>query len=115
MAGDRFDRIELSMGMTLIIANRRQHAAEQFAWDKGWTGISPEQVLEMPSIFIGSADHIVEEMLARRERYGLSYFVLFDYTMEQATPIVARLASGGLDKHLFGRPADDLCDRSKTG
>jgi probable F420-dependent oxidoreductase len=92
MAGDRFNRIELSMVVTVIIANQRHQAAEQFARDKGWNGISAAQVLEMPSIFIGSEDHIVEEMQARRERYGFSYLVLFDHAMEKAAPIVAHLA-----------------------
>jgi len=92
IAGDRFDRIELSMVVTVVIAEQRQQAAEQFARDRGWDGISAEQMLEMPSVFIGSADHIVEEMRARRERYGFSYLVLFDHTMEKAASIVARLA-----------------------
>jgi probable F420-dependent oxidoreductase len=92
MAGDRFDRIELSMVVTAVIAEQRQQAAEQFARDRGWSGISAEQVLEMPSIFIGSVDRIVEEMQARRERYGFSYLVLFDHAMGKAAPIVARLA-----------------------
>jgi probable F420-dependent oxidoreductase len=60
IAGDRFDRIELSMVVTVVIAERRQQAAEQFARERGWHGISPKQVLEMPSVFIGSADQIVQ-------------------------------------------------------
>ena len=92
MAGDRFDRIELSPVATVVIAEQRRQAAEQFSRDRGWRGISAEQVLEMPSIFIGSAEHIAEEMQARRERYGFSYFVLLDHAMEKAAPIVARLA-----------------------
>ena len=80
------------MVVTVVIAERRRQAAEQFARDRGWDGISPEQVLEMPSVFIGSADQVVQEMQARRERYGFSYLVLFDHAMEKAAPIVARLA-----------------------
>ena len=91
-AADRFGRIELSMVATVIIAERRQQAAEQYARDKGWAGISVEQVLAMPSIFIGSVDQIVEEMQARRERYGFSYYVIFDHAIERVAPIVARLA-----------------------
>jgi alkanesulfonate monooxygenase SsuD/methylene tetrahydromethanopterin reductase-like flavin-dependent oxidoreductase (luciferase family) len=92
VAGDRFDRIELSLVASVVIAEQRRQAAEQFSRDRGWRGISAEQVLEMPSIFIGSAEHIVEEMQARRERYGFSYFVLLDHAMAKAAPIVARLA-----------------------
>jgi probable F420-dependent oxidoreductase len=92
MAADRFDRIELSMVVTVVIAERRQQAALQFARERGWGGISVEQVLEMPSVFIGSVGQIAEEMLARRERYGFSYFVVFDHALETVAPIVARLA-----------------------
>jgi hypothetical protein len=46
----------------------------------------------MPSVFIGSVDQIVGEMQARRERYGFSYYVLFDHAIEKTAPIVARLA-----------------------
>lgn len=92
IAGDRFGRIELSMVATVIIAERRRPEAEQLARDRGWTGISSEQVLEMPSVLIGSVDQIVEEMHARRDRYGFSYYVVLDHAMEKVAPLVARLA-----------------------
>jgi len=91
-AGERFHEIELSMVITIAItANQRQRAA-QFANERGWSGIPVEQVLEMPSVFIGSVEQIIEEMLARRERYGFSYYVVSDESMEAFAPIVARLA-----------------------
>jgi len=37
-------------------------------------------------------DHIVDEMRARRDRYGFSYYVVLDHAMERVMPIVARLA-----------------------
>jgi probable F420-dependent oxidoreductase len=92
MAGDRFDKIELSMVVTVVISERRQQAAEQLARERGWGGVSVEKVLEMPSLFIGSMAQIVEEMQARREQYGFSYYVLFDHAIDEVAPIVARLA-----------------------
>lgn len=92
IAGDRFGRIELSMVVTVVLAERRRQAAEQFARDRRWAGISAEQVLAMPSVFIGPVAQVVEEMQERRERYGFSYYVLFDHAMEEIAPIVARLA-----------------------
>jgi probable F420-dependent oxidoreductase len=91
MAGDRFGRIELSMVVSVVITEHRRQAAEQLARDSGWGEISAAQVLEMPSIFIGPVAQIVEEMQARRERYGFSYYVLFDHALEKGAPIVARL------------------------
>jgi len=92
VAGERFDRIELSMVATVVLAEERRPAAERFARERGWTDISAEQVLEMPSVFIGSIDHVVDEMRARRERYGFSYYVVLDRAMQTISPIVGRLA-----------------------
>jgi probable F420-dependent oxidoreductase len=92
VAGDRLGQIELSMVVTVVIADHRQQAAEQFARDRQWSGISVDQVLAMPSVFIGSAVQIVEQMQARRERYGFSYYVVFDHAIDRVAPIVARLA-----------------------
>ena len=92
VAGDRLGQIELSMVVTVVIADRRRQAAERFARDRQWSEISVDQVLEMPSVFIGSQDEIVEQMQARREQYGFSYYVVFDHAIERVAPIVARLA-----------------------
>jgi probable F420-dependent oxidoreductase len=91
-AGERFHEIELSMVITIEITGNQQQRAAQIASERGWSGIPVEQVLEMPSLFIGPVEQIIEEMLARRERYGFSYYVISDASMETVAPIVARLA-----------------------
>ena len=75
-----------------MLAGPPRSVAERFARERGWDGISGEQVLEMPSIFIGSVDRVVDEMRARRERYGVSYYVVLDHALEPVAPIVGRLA-----------------------
>jgi len=92
IAGARLDRIELSMVATVVLAEERRAAAERFACERGWAGISAEQVLEMPSVFIGSIGHVVDEMRARREQYGVSYYVVLDRAVQAVAPIVGRLA-----------------------
>ena len=91
-AGSRFDKIELSIVASVVIAEDRRETADRLARERRWDGMSAEQVLEMPSIFIGSVDQIADEMQARRERYGISYYVVTDRIMEMVAPIVARLA-----------------------
>ncbi len=91
-AGSRFDNIELSIVGSVVIAENRREAAERLARERGWDSMSAEQVLEMLSIFIGSVDQIVDQMQVRRERYGISYYVVSDRSMEMVAPIVARLA-----------------------
>ena len=92
-AGDRFDAIELSIVPTFVIAADRHQAAENLIASRGWQGVTVEDVLAMPAVFIGSVDEIIEEVRARRDQYGFSYYVISDSMMEMVAPIVARLAT----------------------
>ena len=90
-AGARFDSLELSAQIQRVIAtdNRRQTAEELV---KTWPQLTAEEILESPYVLIGTLDEMVEALHARRERWGLSYFVTFDPLLEALAPIVARLA-----------------------
>jgi probable F420-dependent oxidoreductase len=90
-AGERLDELELSLVPTIIITEQWRRRTEQYIDTNGWHDISVEQVWGMPAVFIGSIDQIAEDMCARRERYGFSYFVISDHDMAAAAPIVARL------------------------
>jgi len=91
-AGERFPEIELSMMATIIVDEDRERRAERVARERGWDGVPVGQVLEMPALFIGSLDHVAEQMRARRERFGFSYYVVSDADMEAVAPLVAPLA-----------------------
>jgi probable F420-dependent oxidoreductase len=93
-AGARFDAIELSLVPTVIITGQRRERTEQLIREHGWADISVGQVWEMPAVFVGSIEQIVEDMQARREQYGFSYYVISDTQMEECAPIVARLSGG---------------------
>lgn len=95
-AGERFEGLELSLMLTVVIAEDQQRAAEQLAIARGWSGISVEQVLEMPSIVIGSVEQIAEQISQRRERYGFSYYIVSDQYIHQFAPVVAQL--GGFSR-----------------
>jgi probable F420-dependent oxidoreductase len=91
-AGERFSRIELSLIPTVLFAGDRRARAAQLIAERGWRGVSVDDVLSMPSVLIGSKDEIIEDMLARRDRFGFSYYVVSDTIMEGFTPVVAELA-----------------------
>lgn len=91
VAQERFSHLELSVITNpRFTANRRQ-AAEEIAHARGWSSVSPEDILEMPTFFMGTVDEIAEQMLERRERFGISYYMTFDRVMETFAPLVARL------------------------
>src|SRR5258706_1757140 len=90
-AGDRFEDIELNSAVDVVITNDRRSATEIFIEQHGWQGISVEQVWDMPSMFIGTIDHIVDEMCVRRERFCFSYYWVADANMGIFAPVVGRL------------------------
>jgi probable F420-dependent oxidoreductase len=90
-AGDRFERLELNaLIQRVVVTDDRRHAAEELA--RRWTQLSPEEILESPYVLIGTADQQVEDLEARRERWGISYYVVFEPYMEAFAPVVAKLA-----------------------
>lgn len=91
-AGDRFDQIELSTVLTLAVTDRPRRAAEEMARVRGW-GVTPEQVLAMPSVLVGPPHHLVELLQERRRAFGLSYLVLSDAALDAAVPLLDLVAT----------------------
>jgi probable F420-dependent oxidoreductase len=90
-AGDRFAELELSTVIGVTITDDPRREAETLVLRRGWTGTTPEQVLEMPSLVIGPVDGIAETLEVRRDRLGFSHYVVSDSDMEAFAPVVARL------------------------
>ena len=89
-AGERLGRLELSAQIQrVIVTDHRREAAEEL--QKTWTQLSVEEILEAPFVLIGSVDDMVEALHARRQRWGLSYFVTFEPYLETLAPVVAKL------------------------
>jgi probable F420-dependent oxidoreductase len=90
-AGDRYDLLELSaLVQTVVVTDNRRQAAEELAGR--WTQLTPAEILESPYVLIGTVDQQVEDLQARRERWGISYYVIFEPYMEVFAPVVAKLA-----------------------
>lgn len=88
-AGDRFSEIELCA--TVFVANVTDDRDGVAAALASGLGAEPQEVLEMPHFLIGTIDQMVEDLQARRERYGISYFVFPDTVAESLGPVVERL------------------------
>ena len=88
-AGDRVSEIELMA--TVFVANvtdDRESVATAMA---AGFGSEPRDVLDMPHFLIGTIEQMVEDLQLRRERYGISHFVLPDSAAESLAPVVERL------------------------
>ena len=93
-AGERLAAIELNILVPfVVVTDNRRRAAEQALRPFGVPAetLSVEQLLGSPSALIGTVDQIVDDLVARRERYGFSYIVVWE-PMEAFAPVVARLA-----------------------
>ncbi len=89
-AGDRFDDIELNtLTFLTIITDDRMGMAGKLA---PVFGIEPSEVPELPHAFLGTVDEICDDLERRRERWGLSYFVVQGDGMDALAPVVARMA-----------------------
>jgi probable F420-dependent oxidoreductase len=90
-AGARFGDMELSAFGTFRITAQRRSATEGLIARRGWGGIAAEEVWQMPTIYIGSAGQICDDLQARRERFGLSYLVAPDRDLPTLAQIIAGL------------------------
>jgi probable F420-dependent oxidoreductase len=88
-AGDRFDDIEFnSLVFIGVITDDRLATAGNFA---PMFGLTAEEALDVPNAFVGTVDQICEDMLARRERFEISYYTLGEGLMDSFAPIVERM------------------------
>jgi len=89
-AGDRFDRIELEIAAYFTsVGDQADGMAEGMG---NVFGLSTEAMKEHPHGLFGSVDKICDELVRRREIYGINYVTVGDLKMEEFAPVVARLA-----------------------
>jgi probable F420-dependent oxidoreductase len=89
-AGDRFDHLELHVNASLVeVADHSSAAAIERVATR--TGQTREQVIDSPGTLVGSVGTIVETLLARREEFGVSYYVVQGRVMDAFAPVIARL------------------------
>ena len=89
-AGDRFEDIEL--GAWTFMANVTEGREEVAAAMATGFGAEARDVLEMPHFLIGTVDELVDDLRARRERYGFSFVVVPGDAAEAFAPVVERLS-----------------------
>jgi probable F420-dependent oxidoreductase len=88
-AGDRFDRLELNMvAFPAVVTDDRAGQAERLA---STMGTPPDQVLASPHVLLGSVDEICEALEERRDRWGVSYWAVSAWTVDEIAPVVERL------------------------
>lgn len=90
-AGVRYAGLELNaLVQRVIVTDDRRRAAEELT-DR-WKQLSIDEILQSPYVLIGTVDELVEDLTRRRERWDISYYVVFEPYVNAFAPVVARLA-----------------------
>ena len=90
-ANERYNHLELNaLVQRVVVTDDRHHAAEELT--SRWPQLSSEDILQCPYVLIGTVDQMVEELRMHRERWGISYYVIFEPYVDAFAPLVARLA-----------------------
>jgi probable F420-dependent oxidoreductase len=89
-AGDRFDQLELEIAAYFtVVTDHRDATLEALA---GRFGLTAADLADHPHTLVGSVDSICEQLIQRREQYGISYVTFSAAALDSVVPIVERLA-----------------------
>jgi alkanesulfonate monooxygenase SsuD/methylene tetrahydromethanopterin reductase-like flavin-dependent oxidoreductase (luciferase family) len=88
---ERFAELELNALVQRVIVTQDRHSTAADL-TKRWTQLSAADILQSPYVLIGTTDQMIEDLRARRERWGISYYVIFEPFIDAFAPVVARLA-----------------------
>lgn len=89
-AGDRLARIEMNIRAFLVAI--APDAAAATAGVAGMVGVPESMVAASPFALVGPPAKLVEDLLARRERWGFSYVIVGGENLDDFAPVVAALA-----------------------
>jgi probable F420-dependent oxidoreductase len=88
-AAERFADLEIHVNASVVdVTDSPDATIEQAAARSGQTAA---QVRESPGTLAGSVDAVLEQLYARREQYGITYYVVHGRVMDAFAPIIARL------------------------
>lgn len=88
-AADRFDEIELQTRVHLaMVTDDRDRVIEELAPAFGLTQV---EAAATPHALIGSVEQICDQLVERRERWGISYLGMSADQLEPFAPVIAKL------------------------
>jgi probable F420-dependent oxidoreductase len=74
----------------VAVTEHRDDAADQCA--RRIAGSTPSDVVAAPFVLVGTIDQLVEEVIAHRDRWGITSYVVRADAIDHIAPLVARLA-----------------------
>ena len=90
-AGARFDELELNvLVQVVIVSDDRRAEAERLA--EQFPALTVDDLLDSPFLLLGTHQQMVEQLVERRERFGVSYVAVFEPAHVDLAPVVEQLA-----------------------
>jgi probable F420-dependent oxidoreductase len=89
-AGARMSRIEMNIRAFLV--NISPDAAGAAAAIASMLRVEQKMVEDTPFALVGPTDKLIDDLLARRERWGISYVIVGSDDVDSFAPVVAALA-----------------------
>lgn len=86
-AGDRFDTIELNALIQFVV--RTEDPATAAAELAAPLGADPELLLESPFVLLGTHQQMADTLAERQQRFGVSYWTVFDAWPGRASALPA--------------------------
>lgn len=91
-AAERMAELELNcLVQNVVVTNSPREEAAQIASRRA--GLTAEDLMGNPFLFIGSVNQICDDIVRRREELGVSYYAVFEPAMEALAPVIARLGA----------------------
>lgn len=88
-AGARADEIELNVLVHMFrITDDREAAAEEIRAELG-LNLSVEDMLDVPTILIGTPEQMAEHLTAQRAKLGISYYSVMEPNLEPFAKVIA--------------------------
>lgn len=88
-AGDRWPRLEINVIVFDVDPDYRRRSGPP---PERTHGISEEEMVRSPHYLAGDTDEMVEQLLSRRERWGISYLALRPSHLDAVAPVLKALA-----------------------
>ncbi|GAA3169871.1 MULTISPECIES: TIGR03621 family F420-dependent LLM class oxidoreductase [Streptomyces] len=76
----------------VVVTDDRRAAARELAAEG--LGLDAKQLLEAPTLLIGTPAEMADQLRERRERFGFSYITVLDPVMEAFAPVIAEMRRG---------------------
>ncbi|MET7569353.1 LLM class F420-dependent oxidoreductase [Streptomyces sp. NPDC005492] len=89
-AAGREEPAELNLLIQLVAVTDDPESALRPLLDRR-PDLTLEQVLDLPTMLVGTLDHITAKLRALRDRYGFSYLTVLEPYMEAFAPVVEEL------------------------